>query len=192
MNGNIFYVIVIISLLLFSCQPKKENLTFEHMSSNLSIKALNGRILKDSTLIGVFVPQEFILNSQGVKFSRIHFSLTGANVFFTNNSKIYAVKKDTLLYEPTEVKMYWNVDNKYKVYVSYYFYINNSEKNIIFDNSEYVQTKYNRDIFNLKSTNKLKEILNKKIPDSLKGYIHLNYTNPKTEQFDYLNIPVEF
>ncbi|MDO6759151.1 hypothetical protein Q4566_02980 [Tamlana sp. 2_MG-2023] len=177
---------------LFSCDSQENKIIVETYPSRLPIKIRIIQKYPDSTLIGLLVPQEFELNNQfnsALKISHSYFSLDGGNI---DSGPIYDFKSDSLTYGPNKIRLAKNEKKKFKLYSVYRTFLRDSEKDKILKTAQLAQNKYGNKIFDTGNLQNLKELLNNKIPDSLKGYIHLNYTNPKTEQFDYLNIPVEF
>ena len=187
------YIILTIIIYIFSCKSQTHNINIKVNNSNLPVKGLLVLEKNNTFSALIFIPQEFALeNTANIQFSNIDFSLNGGNVFGTNKSTVYTIKKDTLLYKPTKVDTYQTSKNKYKTYVSYELTLSYAEKKSLFTDSKFIQKKYGRKLFNLGSIKSINIKLNQKIPDSLKGFIHLNFKNPKTNQFDYLNIPVQF
>ncbi|WP_303422885.1 hypothetical protein [Tamlana sp. 2_MG-2023] len=177
---------------LVACNSREENLQIELLKTDSPMKVLLSSSKSGNNKVKIFIPQEFKVTSapSAIKVSSIRFSETGANIYGSRGTEIYTYDESGL--EIAKIERQLSKNNIYKFYVGYFNSISDYEKENILANYIQKGTKYGNNIYDIKNNDSLFKKLKNKISDSIRGYIHLNYTNPETEQFDYLNIPVEF
>ncbi|MDO6759150.1 hypothetical protein Q4566_02975 [Tamlana sp. 2_MG-2023] len=183
---------VFLTTLCISCIDKEFNVAIEHWPSENHIKFEVGRKQKDSSLLGVFIPQKLKIenkSSQLIKFTNPYRSIGGGN---TLDGLILLGENDSIAGVWNEYSIVKGGEEQIDVYVRYKAKISNEELDNLIQDGRVVQKRLNRNIYETLNNKTTAEFFNKKIPDSLKGYIHLNFINPKTEYPDYLNIPIEF
>ena len=187
--------IFLICLPILSCSISKETLSYQRVLSKKSVKVLiTDKQKGESLLIGLFIPQKnSIYNSlPKVKINSVRYSLKGGNVYGTNGTEVYSLKNGSLTISNGSFKIVKFKTKEINHFVGYKVFISTSEKEKLLKDAKFIQNKYGGKLFNIGNIETHKIFLSQKIPDSLKGFIHLNFKNPQTNQFDYLNIPVLF
>lgn len=188
---TIFFV-----LLLSSCQSQDGQIIIKQQKHELPLKILLIRKGVDSTYAQLMIPQKIELKNEfnnSVAFSTLQFSLKGSDIFSFKNPMVYEFSSDTLEYTPAKKRVIGKKTSKiYKLYIGYNYLLDSAEIERLLEGSRFSQKRKGKDIFDIDNFKINLEFFKNKIPDSIRGYIHLNYTNPETDQFDYLNIPVKF
>ncbi len=191
-----FLILFLISLSLTSCKSQNERVYGESQETKLPLKTVVINRNKDSVYMQLMVPSKIKINNDfnsEIFFTKMQFSQNGGNVFSFKGPKVYEQRDDTLEYKPVKKRyIKSNSFKEYNLYVGYNVFLNTNETDIVLKNANFSNKMKNKEVYNIERNENILEIFNQKIPDSIRGYIHLNYTNPKTEQFDYLNIPVSF
>lgn len=184
---------IIFFVFLHSCTSQEKEIIINRVNTKLPIKIMLSESYNDSTRIRLMIPQEFeMINYQNSKIDLegIRLSITGSNVFSARKGYLEIVKDSLLSNKSGIIKL--SKQEKYKVYACYHSFVTDIEKNIILNNSNFSQKKYNQKIYNINEVSQVKKILFEKIPDSLKGYIQISFYNNSTKEFFAKNIPIKF
>ncbi|MDO6761500.1 hypothetical protein Q4566_14910 [Tamlana sp. 2_MG-2023] len=111
----------------------------------------------------------------------------------TIGPKLYEDVHGKLDYTPVKNRIIESKESKvFSLYMGYDVYLDYELRSKILEDTILSEIRKTKKVYNITNNRENFDIYKGKISDSIKGYIHLNYTNPKTEQFDYLNIPIEF
>ena len=194
MRRNLGYIV----LLLFcaSCVYQDDKLSTNYNIPDDPLKILIINDYSDSTRVLLMVPIEIEINNsnyQSVKFTKMAYSQSGGNRYSMIGPKLYGYVNNQLTYEPVKNRTVSSKSSEsYKLYMAYNATLDGTIRKNIFKDSVFSQTIKNKNVFNIPNTELNLSMYKGKVPDSLKGFIHLNYTNPKNDQLDYLNIPIQF
>ena len=179
-------------IFLFSCNSQE--IVYNRAETELPVKLLVSEKHGDSTIINIMIPQIFDLKNNSNSVIRLvltSFSIDGSNYLNSNGSRTYAIK-DSLVNAPNNINFSKRQKERFNIYVSYRAYLSNKEKEDILKKGTFVQLKHKKKVYNIDSTKEIEKFVNKKIADSLKGYINLKFRNTSTKKWIVKNIPVKF
>ncbi|WP_146052911.1 hypothetical protein [Aquimarina sp. I32.4] len=192
------YLIVLLALsfLAVSCGTHKQGKIQVDLNQEVSIpvKLLIYNTDKDSTLIRLYIPIEFDLinkfNSK-VRLSSGYLSLKGGNV---QSGSISLLIDNKLGLTFRNLKFDTNEKKHFKAYTSYKIMIPNIEKEQILKDAEFAQHRFSskKEVYNIGMIKDVPSFLLEKVPDSLKGFIRMEFYNTSTQKNFAKNIPVAF
>ncbi|WP_405398945.1 hypothetical protein [Maribacter sp. Asnod2-G09] len=194
MRRNLGYLL----LLLFcaSCVYQDDKLSTNYKIQDDPLKILIINNYSDSTRVLLMLPITLEINNdnfQAVEFTKMAYSQSGGNIYSMVGPKLYDYVNNELVYEPAKKRMISSKSSEtYKLYMAYNATLDGRIRKNIFIDSVFSQTIKNKNVFNVPNTELNLRMYNEEILDSLKGFIHLNYTNPKNDKLDWLNIPIQF
>ncbi|WP_324023500.1 hypothetical protein QSV08_11645 [Maribacter sp. BPC-D8] len=194
MRRNLGYIL----LLLFcaSCVFQDAKLSTIYNIQDDPLKILIIKNYSDSTRVLLMVPMAIEINNsnhQSVKFTKMAYSQSGGNIYSMIGPKLFEYVNNQLTYEPVKNRTVSSRSSEsYKLYMAYNVTLDGTIREKIFKDSVFSHTRNDKNVFNIPNTELNLGMYSEKISDSLKGFIHLNYTNPKNDQLDYLNIPIQF
>lgn len=179
---------VLMLLLFVGCKGQKEGVRVKKMFSNLPLKIeFVGK--KDSTLVKLYIPQEFSLKSTYNKQITIdNFQYRNRDLIGKPNPHFlesYNQNSNQLISPPYKIKLNRNEEQKFILYIGYYLYLSDEELKML--NYEKYEGKKINDIGNISDYSKT---LNKLIPKP--GYIYVTIYNKETLLIPDIEIPIEF
>lgn len=183
---------IIFFIITTSCSSQEGQVSIKPAETGQKLKFEIGKKKADSTLIGLFIPQRIeIVNSfsDPINFSNSYRSISGGNI---QDDFIYLTNSDTITGRWQSYKIGAKDSEFIDLYAGFRIHISNNELDLFLATGKISQKRLERVIYDINEISNLEDFLDRYIPNNLKGYIHLNYTNPKTGQFDYLNIPIRF
>ncbi|WP_438711135.1 hypothetical protein ACSTS3_21635 [Aquimarina muelleri] len=199
MKSNKLYkllALVVFSFLLQSCGTHKKGKieVVKNFEPSIPVKLLIYESDKDSTITRLYIPIEFtIINkfNNRIKLYDGYLSRNGGNVQSGSISLLIDNKLDLAL---RNINFKKNEKKHYKAYTSYKLKLSNQEKEKILKNATFVQYRFDskKEVYDIDLLKNVKSFLLKKVPDSLKGFIRMEFYNPSTEKNFFKNIPVKF
>lgn len=178
---------VLMLLFFIGCKGQKEGLELKKDPSKLPLK-IEFVTKKDSTLVKLYIPQEFSLKSTYNKQITIdNFQYRNRDLIDKPNPHFlegYNQNSNQLISPPYKIKLNKNEEKKFILYIGYYLYLSDEELKML--NYEKPEEKIN-DIGNISNYSKT---LNTLIPKP--GYIYVTIYNKETLLIPDIEIPIEF
>ena len=187
---------IIISLffisIFYACSTYDNTIFSKTYTSEMPVKVIIEKIYKDSTLISLYIPQEFSIKNNyanTIRLSNMKFEVSNNNPI-TSRSIILGVSNDSLIYAPNQIKLNPKQEEKFKTYVGSHVYINLVEKEQLLKDTILSSFNKNKRIYNIGKIKEISNLLNNIVDD--KGIIKLTFYNSKIKSYFQKEIPVKF
>ncbi|WP_298547678.1 hypothetical protein [uncultured Aquimarina sp.] len=192
------YLFAITFFLVFnSCKSQDREVTIMQVDTDLPVKVMFEKAYnKDSTLIRIMIPQKIkVINTYGSKINldRFFHSRSGGRVYSYKYGYIDSIK-DTLVSPPTNIELDKKQEEVFDLYVVLRAFSSNKESKKLKKEGDFAQYRFKdkREVYNFDKRNKMKDFIESKISDSLKGYIQIGFYNLSTGKAFAQNVPVKF